>query len=62
MGAAPTELEQRVDQALQGVDRQIASLTEQVERAVAFADDAAQAALATFRAVTAPPPDDPPTA
>jgi hypothetical protein len=48
--------EPRIDQALRELDEGLTSLAQLVERAVAFSDDAAQAAIATFRAVTAPRP------
>jgi DNA-binding protein HU-beta len=54
--AAPRRPEPRIDQALHDVDARLDALAQLVERAATLADDVAQAALATLRAVTSPPP------
>jgi chromosome segregation ATPase len=51
----PSELEQRLDQVLAGVDDRLSSLAQAVERATAFADDAARASAATLKALSTSP-------
>ena len=54
--SASPDLDQRIEHALQDVDRRLTSLGQLVERTAALAEEAAQTALATYRLVNAPPP------